>query len=235
MIKITRLFEDFFDDPAISIGELLRGAKDHIDRLKALNLPGQPLAGQFTAMIATTEPKYDAYEEMVSGKVGAKATRVGATFTKDEAMKNFKKAVSDNEGLIRAKFSKASAAYLEFFPEGVSQYSTATMENVLSLMDNMVSKCDKYQAELGTDVLTKFTELRAAYVAAQDAQGLKKGGEEGAIEARNTARKALTMQMTANAHDLGKRHTGAPERANDYFTQSIFEEPKKKKEEIPPV
>lgn len=224
MLKISRLFEIIFEDPAVSFGEFYNFSRDHLAKLKALDAVGQPNAGRYTAMIGTTQPLFDLFELHMSGRLAEQATQEGATIIRDGAVKAFKAAVSQQEGLVRAKFGKTSGQYQEFFPQGVTQYSNATLETVKALMDNFVSKAQTHQAVLGADFPALFIALRDAFVGAQDVQAQRKGAVEGMIEQRKASRAALERRTMINVHELAIMHIGEPERANDYFDQTRLEE-----------
>lgn len=234
MIRISRLFEIIFEDEKISFGEFYNFSKDHLARMKALDAAGQPNAGRYTALIAATQPLFDIFELHMSGRLAEQATQEGATVIRDGAIKAFKSAVSQQEGLIRAKFGRTSGPYQEFFPLGVTQYSNATLETVKALMDNFVNKAQTHQAALGADFLAQFTALRGAFAGAQEVQAQRKGAVEGMIEQRKGSRAALERQTMLNIYALAAMHVGEPERANDYFDQTKLEERESAEPEEPP-
>ena len=53
MIKISRYFENPFDDPEISAEEIRIFAEDHLGKITSQNNSG-PLAGTLTAMVTAT-------------------------------------------------------------------------------------------------------------------------------------------------------------------------------------
>lgn len=233
MIKISRFFQIIFEDPAISYEEFRLFVKDHLDRLTRLDAAGMPMAGQLTAMIGVTQPLFDTYDILMAGRVGEQMTQEVATAVKDQALTAFQKAVSQQEGLVRAKLGRNTPQYQDFFAHGVMEYTRSTLQTVKPLMENMVTKGVKYQALLGADFVAQFTALRDTFLAAQDTQGQQKGLVESIIEQRKAARAALERQTMLNVLDLAKLHLGEPDRANDYFTQSILEERAKPEEEEP--
>lgn len=233
MIDLKKYFEIPFQDPEISMDEFLLFSEDHLARLKEQNTNG-PDAGAFTALIAATQPLFDTFNNDMSDRDAATSAREGGTMTKDEALAAFQLHVRRREGTIKGEFGKPSAQYEEFFPRGLSEYTRATMANAEVLMDRMVTKATKYQAELGAGIVTEFTDLRAAFVSARAAQLGQIGGVSDARDQLWTSRGALEVQTTINALTIAIKYIGQPEKESLFFDQSKLEDPDRSAPPAPP-
>ena len=94
--------------------------------------------GEFTTMITDTTTAYTNYFGSITDEDTKFAVQQGLTITMNNAVENFKKAVSQKEGIVRGNFGKDSSQYQEFFPNGVTEYSQATLQNVEMLMQRFV-------------------------------------------------------------------------------------------------
>lgn len=234
MIKIERFFQIMFADPNISNEELRDYTEDHLAKLISHNASG-PYAGQFAAMIAETQPKFDAFVASISTEDSAGATREGQTLTKDAALKAFIELVRKREPRIEGIFGKPSAAYEEFFPQGLNEYGKPTQAQAVVLMDRMVAKATKYVADVGQPMVDEFTAARTAFTTARTAQVTQKGEVGEAAAQRRLARAAVELQDQKNLLTIALMFLGQPERAKDFFTESKLRDPKKHKEEPPPA
>ena len=84
------------------------------------------------------------------------AVQQGLTIAVENAVENFKKAVSQKEGIVRGNFGKNSPAYQDFFPLGLTEYNKANLQNVELLMQRMVTAANAHVSDLGIPFLTEF-------------------------------------------------------------------------------
>ena len=221
MINIQRFFENHLANREISAEELRQFAEDHIGKLKAL--PSLPAS--LTALIAPTEAAFDEFDGKLSARATLQATQSGGTITKDEALQLFRTTVRQREGRVRDKFAKGSAAYAEFYPQGLQEYNKARLGQVPALLDRFIAAAGKYQADLGPELLAEFTALKATFATARDGQVEAKGDLAQARANVASTRAALELQLGKNILAIASHHLGHPERAADYFNQSLLEDP----------
>ena len=140
--------------------------------------------------------------------------------------------------LFRSKFPKGSAAYTEFFPLGLNYSNKARLGQVPALLDRLITAADKHKTTLGPELLAEFTALKATYNGARDGQVEAKGDLAQARADLATTRTALELQLGKNILTIALHHLGHPERAADYFNQSLLEDPTRNNEDDvtpPPV
>lgn len=231
MINIRRFFENHLSNSEISAEELRQFAEDHIGKLKALpNLPAS-----LTALLAPTEAAFDDFDGKLAARAVLQATQSGGTITKDEALQLFRTTVRQREGRVRDKFAKGSAAYVEFYPQGLQEYNKARLGQVPALLDRFIAAAGKYQTELGPELLAEFTAMKTTFSTARDGQVEAKGDLAQARANVAASRSALELQLGRNILAIASHHLGQPERAADYFNQSLLEDPTRSDEaDVPP-
>lgn len=220
MINLRTFFDVVFQDTTITDDELRRFSEDHLARLVANNEDGG-----YVAIITATEAVVTGYFGAISSEDAATALRMSLTRSRDAILQSFKKLVSRREGRVRDAFGTEAAAYLEFFPKGLTEFSNATLKTVETLMSRMIKGGRDHLTELGQGFLDEFTGLKANFVVAQQAQSQKKGEVTSSKSATSTARGAVEMQLMDNLLTLAKQFKGQPDRGLDFFDQSIIRGP----------
>ena len=129
MLQPERLFESFFDDPKIIPSRLSKFAGDTLNNLTVNNG-----GGDYTALITLLTPLITNFQGEI-GEVDVSFTiQKGTTLTVDGFIESFKNTMSTEEPFIaRAVGGKGSSAYLEFYPQGVSEYAKANKTNMPTL------------------------------------------------------------------------------------------------------
>jgi len=229
MITLQRLFQNHFANPEISAEELRQFTEDHLGKLKAL----PDLPAHLTALLAPTQTAFDAFDEMISTRTTLQATQAGSTITKDEALQLFRTTVRQREGRVKDTFAKGSGPYAEFFPQGLTEYNKARLGQFPGLIERLITAAAKYQAQLGPELLAEFTALKTTFANARDGQVDTKGDLAQARANVATTRTTLELQLGKNLLTTALHHLGHPERAVDYFNQSLLEDPTRNNEDKP--
>lgn len=226
MINMETFFKNHFDTKRISDENLRKFAEIHLQRLSANNG-----GGEFTQMINDTTNAYTSYFGSITDEDTKFAVQQGLTITVNNAVENFKKAVSQKEGLVRATFGKDSPQYQEFFPLGVSEYSTATLQNVEMLMKRFEIASTTHQAQLGPALAAEFTGYLNAYTIARAAQLLKIGEVKDSKTNTSLQRDVVEKELMKNVHLIGSMFVGDVNRCMDFFDQSFIRD---EEEPLPP-
>ena len=227
MIAIDRLFESHLSNRQISAEELRQFAEDHLGKLAALASPPAVIA----ALAVPTRAAFDAFDGKLSARTTLQATQAGDTITKGEALQLIRSTVRQREARIRDKLTKGSAAYTEFFPRGLVEIGQARLGQITAILDRLIAAADKHKAAVGPELLAEFTALKATYTSARDGQVEAKGDLAQARADLAAARTVLELQLGRNLLAIASHHLGHPERAADYFTQSLLEDPTRSQEE----
>ena len=227
MISIDRLFVNHLSHRQISAEELRQFAEDHLGKLKALASPPAVIA----ALVAPCQAAFAAFDAKLSARTTLLATQAGGTITKDEALQLIRSTVRQREGRIRDHFPKGSSPYTEFFPQGLTATTKATTGQITGVLDRLIAAADKHKAVLGPELLAEFKALKATYAGARDGQVEAKGDLAQARADLAAARTVLELQFGRNLLAIASHHLGHPERAVDYFNQSLLEDPTRSEED----
>ena len=217
MINLLVFFKEHFDTERISDDNMKKFSEDHLNRLIANNINNQ-----YDTLIANLQPLYIAFKNSISTESFEYAKQQSSTVSTDKIIADFKKMVSQKEGIIRGNWGVESAEYQVFFPQGLTEYHTASKSNIEELMDRLVMACQAYSQDLGTIFVNTFVTLRDNYVAARTNQLQQIGRVVSNKTETENSRKALAKQLNINVLTLALEFLGNPEKGIDFFDQSII-------------
>src|SRR5260221_1067683 len=218
MIRISRYFENQFDDREISDDELRAFAVDHLARLIAQNS-----AALFDAAIAATATALTDFHGAVADESTAGAIRKSRTSATNVLMDEIKGKRSRREGKISDAFGDDSAEYVAFYPQGVSEYRNATMEDMTKLLTRYAKLADDNVPALGQPFADEWNAYKTKWAAVRGAQVTQKGTATGAADQSGAARTELELQLQANVLTVALQNIGQPARAALFFQQSLLE------------
>lgn len=176
-------------------------------------------------MLTATQAAFDPFDEALSVRAQQIGTLGGNTLSKNDVLQLFRTTIRQRRGRVVDTFNEGSAEYREIFPQGLTYYTRATMQNIKQRLDYAVEKFTKYQTQLGAPLVTEFTDLRTSFNSARDQQVDDKGSVSQAREAVKTTRRTLELQLTDNLLALAKEFKGQPDKAALFFDQSRLEDP----------
>ena len=217
MMNMETFFKNHFDTKEISDDNIRKFTEIHLQRMAAKNG-----GGEFTQMITATTTAYTNYFGSMTDEDTKFAVQQGLTIAVNNAVENFKKAVSQKEGLVRGNFGKDSTEYQEFFPLGVTEYSKATLQNVEMLMQRMVTAANAHVAQLGIPFLTEFQGYLSAFQSARGAQLLKIGEVVDSKTDTSFKRDTVEIELMKNVHLIGAMYVGDINTCMDFFDQSFI-------------
>lgn len=217
-MKFERLTRDLFADRQYSRNELNLFTSDFIGRYnKTLN--PVPVAPE----IAILETAYQKFKDGLGELSTKSAFQKGGTISKQDAYDDVLDFIRTKEGTIKGIFKKGSAAYTEFYPQGLTQYHNASVEGMKVLLVSFAATADKYKVQLGAAFITELTDLQTAYVNARDEQVGKKSDNSTTQSRLRESRKELTLQLTKCVLGIAM-HTLENEAAfNSYFNFGLLE------------
>lgn len=228
MIRIERFFGNLFDDRDVSSEELRSFAEDHIGKLTTAGAP-------YAAMKTATEAVFAPFDEALGERAEQIGSLGGNTVTKNDVVQLVRTKIRQRRGRVVDAFGDTSAEYREIFPQGLTYYTRATMETMAQRLDYAVEKFTKYQAQLGADLVAEFEGLRTQFAAARDEQVDDKGAVSQARGRVRETRTALELQLTDNVLVLAREYKARPEKASEFFNQSLLEDPSRNNEEAEPA
>lgn len=229
MVNLKTLFRNHFDTERISDDNLKKFAEVHLERLSANNG-----TAQFTAMITATTNAYTAYFGSITNEDTKYAIQQGLTKAMNSVFEAFKKFVRKREGTIRGEFGEGTPNYEEFFPQGLTEYDSATLANIETMMTRFAAAAERHNAVLGATIQTDAENYMINFKAARKAQ-LEKIGEVSAQKtATSTTRDVVENELMRNVHLIASMFIGDVDRCMDFFDQSFIRSNGKDEEEETP-
>lgn len=191
MTKYTRFIKDQFASDTFSRNELNLFTAELISRVaqmanKALN----------QTEIDSLVDIHNRFVAEYSNLALKGAIQLGGTITKQDAYDDALDFIKQQEGAVKAKFGKKSAQYVEFYPAGITEYHTSTVEGLKILLARFVAAASKYKVELGADFLTEIINIEKAYANARNEQVDSKSANKTTQTKLRDIRKELTLHLT---------------------------------------
>ena len=220
MQNLDVFFINHFDTDRISDDNIAKFSEDHLMRLSE--------NGLYPGLSAALLGVHQAYFGAITDEATKTAVREGQTKAVDNAVKAIKDQISQHEGTVRGKYGKESPTYQEFFPQGVSEYRQATLANIDEKVTRFINATIAHKADLPA-LDTQFTDLRATFRDARDAQLGTKGAVGTSKTTSSTTRDEVEKQLMVNLLTIALDNIGKPNAGLAYFDQSILNRPAKSK------
>lgn len=212
MLNPIRFVKDLFDDEDLSDVKLQPFANDHLIRL-GNNNPG----GIYSQMITDTTNAYTGFYGRLTDQAVKEAISEGLTITMNNANAAVLDKLSKQRDLVAYKFGDESDVYQEFFPQGLTAYRKATLDELPNMLDGYLVAAT---AHLNADFPAEVTEVGGlinAYENARNAQLSAFSQTDSVRTGRREDRKVLTLQLTKNMLTLAIDFLEDPDRFDDYY------------------
>lgn len=193
MTNETTYFDNKFESNKITPQRLCDFSSDTASKM-ALHNSG----GKFTAIIASLATATTALQNEINEVDTSLNIQKGATLTVNEVMNNFSKTMGDEEPFVaRALGGSNTAAYLEFYPHKISEYTKASKEDMDTLTNRVFIAANKYTLLLGdtlTDNLAAFKTNWATVSGTQETQLNTVDAKRGVRTTKRTTLELLLME-----------------------------------------
>jgi hypothetical protein len=217
MRDLHSYFTNPFDDPHISMDELVAFATDHLARLRANN-PGTVFAARLTATTTALNG--------VAGAFTDDKTKLALRKSKKLAKSAFRQAlppaIGKIYGAVMAKFGDGGAEMTECFPSGRTVFSNCTDGDLAQELQTLVNGVTDYQAQLGAQAVTDATALLTGWNAVYQTSETSTGNKSTSQAAKNAARAALQLELFTNLLTLALNFPGQPEQLDVYMQPGLL-------------
>lgn len=220
MITLERFFEVQFDDQNINRQQLRKFTEDHLKRLAQNNEKNL-----YDLILNDTQAAYERYFGFLNDTDTSNALQQSRTKSMETVRDQFASLLARRKGLISNSFPEGTPEYEEFFPHGLTEYSSATLENVETLMNRIITAAAAHTAELGSNLSLEFSKIKDSFLQARGQQLAQKGAVSKASEDTDEAKAALQVQLTKNLLTIALNNIGNPGAAPLFFDQSIIARP----------
>jgi hypothetical protein len=210
-------FTNPFDDPHISMAELLAFTSDHLQRMIANPLPA--LAARVTA----TQTALGG----VSGAFTDDESMLGLRKARKQAKNDYRTALIPRVGAIaikvQAQFGEGSAEFVECFPHGRTIFSNCPDDEVANNLDILVAGVTAHTPPLAAQIVTDATAIKTGWTAVFSPSESAGGAKTTTIAAKNAARAALQLELFKNLLALATLYPRQPEQLDLYMQQTLLQ------------
>jgi hypothetical protein len=217
MMDLHKFLINPFDDPGISMDELLAFTTDHLQKMTANN-PGGIYSARLTATQTALTGVSSAFTDDQT-KLGLRKARKQA---KDAFRSTLAKKISPLALAVQAKFGEGSPEFTECFPQGRKIFSDCTDDKVANHLQTLINGVTAHQPDLGAQVVTDATALltgwNAVYAPSESASGAKTTTEA----AKAAARGALQLELFKNLLTIALNNPRLPDNLDDYMQPSLL-------------
>jgi hypothetical protein len=219
MIQVETLFENWFDDPRITVPRFKNFAQNNVTRMQANNT-----GNVYDTNITDTQLKITNLDNAIMNKGGENWEQASSVLGKNLKRELLQDFLSQKEGLIKSTFGKKSEEYKEFFPKGLDDFRRSTDEEFEEKTGIFLQKIIKYVGVLGAPFKADFETKRNAYVDAEAAVEANKGDVDGTGLAERVALNDLQIQLMINVYTIGIQNVGGPADviATTFFDESLL-------------
>ncbi len=230
MIEPVKFFDNIFESTQITSTRLSNFAADCLNRLTAANS-----GGAYTNLINLLTDPSDAMATLLSSVDTSLNTQKGKTLSLNQVIVLFKKTMSEQEGVIaNAVGGFSSQGYLQFYPKGVSEYTSATKTALPMLIDRVNTVAGNYSAQLGDPLTATLQAFETDWELNRSQQQQQKGTVETTRTESTQARADLEMALVTVVHTIGSMFPGNPDQCLAFFNFALLKRsaPKGIKEKI---
>lgn len=230
MRDLHRFLENPFDDPGISLAELLSFSSDHRQRMIANN-PG----GELTARIAATTSALD----LVAGSATDDETKLALRKARIVAKNAFRDALPGQlakiSGAVVAQYGEEAPEVVECFPLGRTIFSQCTDDRLAQHLEVLLAGVTAHVADLGAPLVAKVQALVDEWESVFGASETAGGAKTTTQEAKRLARENLQLMLFLNLVKLMEMFPRQSAQLDLYMQQSLLEDHPSAPPEEPPA
>jgi len=220
MRRLTYYLENPFDDPNISIDELLAFTTDHLQRMIANNS-----GGELSPRITATTSSLGLVEDCVTDDETKLGLRKSRKMVKDTFRKHLPENVAKIAAVVVAEYGPNAPEVVECCPRGRRIFGECRDDQVEGHLQTLVNGVTAHQADLGAQVVTNATALKDAWVAVHDASETTTGNKTATEQGKKMARDNLQLMLFLTLNKLMEMFPRQPEKLALYMQQSLLENP----------
>ena len=217
MISIIKYFRILFLSPKITNSILQNFTEDHIQRLLNHN-PG----GIFTTILTNVTAAYNSFFGDASSKARNIAVQKGKTEAMVASRKALEKLISDNENLAKYTYRNDNETYLEFYPNGLTEYNRADIPTLITIGNRYKSALATHAADFPTGFDTDYDTVYQTYVDNRAAQSGAKSNVSAERSDLAITKPQLAEQLTTNVLTIAQKYVGDESKSALYFNQGII-------------
>lgn len=224
MRALSRFMANPFVDRNISTARLIAFSTDHLQRMRANNT-----GGELSARIAATTSALEQAMSCLNDDLTQLGVRKSRKMSKNTFRKSLRKKVAGIVAAVTAEFGPGSAEEIECCPNGRSVFSTCQDDAVSGHLQTLIGAVTAHQAVLGAALVTRATDLKAAWVGIYSASESSTGTKAHSEAEKRVALEGLQLALYLNLIKIMELHATQPEKLALYMQQSLLEAQVRKK------
>lgn len=219
MISTEKLFGNIFSGDQITTVRLAAFCHDSLSRLTAGNQ-----SDRFKSIINQITPALQNLQDELGDVDVSLTVQKGKTLTNNQVMASFKQAMREKEGVVADAIGGFdSTAYLEFYPHGLSEYTTANKTQMPVLVRRVSVAATKYAAQLGTELTATLQGFEQAWQITRKEQQQVKGSVDDSRTTRTDARREVETALIIAIHTVGAMFPGDTQQCSSFFDLNLLE------------
>ena len=202
-MTVEKALENRFNKPGISRPNLLSYAKDNLNRLTANNG-----TGLYTIQIGYLTIYIASFDAELQLDDSTKNLRKGQTRSVDEMTVVFSKTMSEFENEISRKVGgKTSPSFYEFYPNGQTEYSLPTRQEMDVFIPRIRIATNKHHTELGLELTDTLLALDTDYNLARGSQNITIAKVSANKTLVTSNQLALANGLNKSFHEIAAMHS----------------------------
>jgi hypothetical protein len=206
-----------FDDPKISMAELLAFTPDHIQRMSSTN------PAMFAVRITATTAALNGVSGAFTDDETKLALRKGQVQAKNAFRASLPVAVGKIAVAVEAKYGEGSVEFTECFPHGRTVFGKCPDNEVVNNLETLIAGVTALQPQLGAQSVTDATALKTGWNAVFAPSEIQTGIKTTTQAAKNAARAALQLELFKNLLTIALNFPRQPEQVDVYMQPSLLE------------
>lgn len=218
MIELKKFLNNPFDDPSISMDELIGFSIDHLARTTSNNT-----GGVFTTRITATTGALTTVETAYGDDKTKANLRKGQNLVKDAFRKSLPVAIEKIYGAVLTKFGSNSQGMTDCFGKGRNIYGRCKDADLAEELQSLVGGITTHQAELDASVLANAKALQDGWNAVFQPSKDSSGAKVTSRVSKTNARAALQLELFLNLLAIAQQFPRQPDQLDIYMQQSLLE------------
>lgn len=219
MINLERLTDNLFSDTRLSNSNLRLFAEDVLVRT---TIPSNNPGGIYNLVITDVQAAYNDYFGSIQNESVKTSIREGLTQTMNEALANLKVEISNLEGLVKFRFANNTAVYQQFYPQGVTYYTYATLAELPGRLAVLQSAATTHLTGADAPAVASLNSRITAWENARTAQLTAIGETENLQTERRTDRGILEIALTKLMLTVAINNINNPDNFNNYYNPAYL-------------
>ena len=218
MIKAEKLFANLLAEAIITNTRLANFLQDTIARLTAQNV-----GDIYKEIIEKLTTHSAALRKDISDVDTGKTSLKGKTQTNDEVVILFHQTMKIKEGVIADGVGGFdSEGYLDFYPNGLTEYSRATKTEMPTLVARIAKAADKHKAELSPILVALLISFEPNWNESRSTQQQEQGSLDDSRTVRAEDRHEAELAGTTAIHSIAALYPGQVKKCNSLFDFSLL-------------